>query len=152
MKKINKNSKRGIVNLFTDFILTKIDKNENTIIQITDCESFMVVHGQTTSKTILDLEEVKSEFYILFKDELSSIGIEKINTIDVIRYDQEINNIEKGWITVNKNIFTDDVDPIHELSITSEFPYGYSLNCGRLMVYYSHYIFNHLYSLLNIEI
>jgi hypothetical protein len=149
MKKINKNSKRGIVNLFADFILTKIDKNENTIIQITDCESFMVVHGQTTSKKILDLEDVKSEFYNLFKDELKSIGIEKINTIDVIRYDQEINNIEKGWITVNKNIFTDDVDPIHELSITSEFPYGYSLNCGRLMVYYSHYIFNHLYSLLN---
>jgi hypothetical protein len=151
MKKINKNSKKGIVNLFADFILTKIDKNENTIIQITDFESFMVVHGQTTSKTILDLEEVKSEFYVLFKDELSSIGVEKINTIDVIRYDQEINNIEKGWVFVNKAVFTDGLDPVHELSITSEFPYGYSLNCGRSMLYYSHYIFNHLYNTMDVN-
>jgi hypothetical protein len=29
MRLINKNSKRGIVNLFADFILSKIDKNEN---------------------------------------------------------------------------------------------------------------------------
>jgi protein-arginine kinase len=32
MRLINKNSKRGIVNLFADFILSKIDKNENFIL------------------------------------------------------------------------------------------------------------------------
>jgi len=151
MRKINKNSRRGVVNLFADFILTKIDKKENSIIQVTDCESFMVVHGLTTSKDVLDLEKIKSDFTEWFSDILSEVGIERLNTIDIIRYNQEINNIEKGWINVNKDVFVDESEPIFELSVSSEFPYGYSLNCGRLMTYYSHYIFNHMYSLMDVN-
>ncbi len=151
MRKINKNSRRGVVNLFADFILTKIDKEENSIIQVTDCESFMVVHGLTTSKDVLDLEKIKSDFTEWFSDILSEVGIERLNTIDIIRYNQEINNIEKGWINVNKDVFVDEPEPIFELSVSSEFPYGYSLNCGRLMTYYSHYIFNHMYSLMDVN-
>jgi hypothetical protein len=151
MRKINKNSRRGVVNLFADFILTRIDKKENSIIQVTDCESFMVVHGLTTSKDILDLEKIKSDFTEWFGDILSDVGIERLNTIDIIKYDQEVNNIEKGWVNVNKEVFVDEPESIFELSVSSEFPYGYSLNCGRLMVYYSHYIFNHMYSLMGVN-
>jgi hypothetical protein len=151
MRKINKNSRRGIVNLFADFILTRIDKKENSIIQVTDCESFMVIHGHTTSNDILDLEKIKTDFFEWFKDILDEVGITQINTIDIIRYGQEINNIEKGWIDVNKSVFVDEPEPIMELSISSEFPYGYSHNCGRLMVYYSHYIFNHLYNTMGVN-
>ena len=151
MRKINKNSRRGVVNLFADFILTRIDKKENSIIQVTDCESFMVVHGLTTSKDILDLEKIKSDFSEWFGDILSDVGIERLNTIDIIKYDQEVNNIEKGWVNVNKEVFVKEPESIFELSVSSEFPYGYSLNCGRLMVYYSHYIFNHMYSLMGVN-
>jgi hypothetical protein len=151
MRKINKNSRRGVVNLFADFILTKIDKNENSIIQVTDCESFFIINGQTTSKTILNIDQIKTDFYEWFGDVLKEVGVENINTIDLIRYNQKINNIEKGWINVNKNLFVEEPEPIYELAVTSEFPYGYSLNCGRLMTYYSHYIFNHMYSLLNVD-
>jgi hypothetical protein len=151
MRKINKNSRRGIVNLFADFILTRIDKKENSIIQVTDCETFFVINGQTTSETVLDIEKIKTDFSEWFGDILKDVGIEKINTIDVIRYGQEINNIEKGWINVNKEVFVDEAEPIRELSISSEFPYGYSLNCGRLMTYYSHYVFNHMYSLMGVD-
>jgi hypothetical protein len=151
MRKINKNSRRGIVNLFADFILTRIDKKENSIIQVTDCETFFVINGQTTSEVVLDIDKIKTDFSEWFGDILKEVGIEKINTIDVITYGQEINNIEKGWITVNKDVFVDEPEPIYELAVTSEFPYGYSLNCGRLMTYYSHYIFNHMYGLLNID-
>jgi hypothetical protein len=151
MRKINKNSRRGIVNLFADFILTRIEKKENSIIQVTDCESFFIINGQTTSETVLDIEKIKTDFSEWFGDILKDVGIEKINTIDVIRYGEEINNIEKGWVNVNKDVFVEEPEPIYELAITSEFPYGYSLNCGRLMTYYSHYIFNHMYSLLNVE-
>jgi hypothetical protein len=150
MRKINKNSRRGIVNLLADFILTRIDKKENSIIQVTDCESFFVINGQTTSETVLDIEKIKTDFSEWFGDILKEVGIEKINTIDLIRYGQEINNIEKGWVNVNKDLFVDEPEPIYEIAVTSEFPYGYSLNCGRLMTYYSHYIFNHMYSLLNV--
>lgn len=151
MKKINKNSRRGIVNLLADFILTRIDKKENSIIQVTDCETFFVINGQTTSETVLDIEKIKTDFSEWFGDILKDVGIEKINTIDVIRYGQEINNIEKGWISVNKEVFVEEPEPIYELAITSEFPYGYSLNCGRLMTYYSHYVFNHMYSLMGTD-
>lgn len=151
MRKINKNSRRGIVNLFADFILTRIDKKEKSIIQITDCESFMVIHGHTTSESILDLEKIKTEFVGWFGDILSEVGIERINTIDLIRYNQKIENIEKAWVSVNKEVFVEEPEPIFELSVSSEFPYGYSLDCGRLVVYYSHYIFNHLYSLMGVN-
>ena len=151
MIKINKNSKRGIVNLFADFILTRIDKKENSIIQVTDCESFMVIHGQTTSKEVLDLDKVKADFFEWFKDILDEVGIKQINTLDIIRYGEEINSIEKGWINVNKEVFTEEEEPVHQLSISSEFPYGYSLSCGRLMTYYSHYVFNHMYSLMGVD-
>jgi hypothetical protein len=151
MRKINKNSRRGIVNLLADFILTRIDKKENSIIQVTDCETFFVINGQTTSETVLDVEKIKTDFSEWFGDILKDVGIEKINTIDVIRYGQEINNIEKGWINVNKEVFIEEPEPIYELAITSEFPYGYSHNCGRLMTYYSHYIFNHMYSLMGTD-
>jgi len=151
MRKINKNSRRGIVNLLADFILTRIDKKENSIIQVTDCETFFVINGQTTSETVLDIEKIKTDFSEWFGDILKDVGIEKLNTIDVIRYGQEINNIEKGWISVNKEVFVEEPEPIYELAITSEFPYGYSLNCGRLMTYYSHYIFNHMYSLMGTD-
>ena len=151
MRKINKNSRRGVVNLFADFILTRIDKKENSIIQVTDCESFMVVHGLTTSKDILDLEKIKSDFTEWFGDVLSDVGIERLNTIDIIKYNQEVNNIEKGWVNVNKEVFVEEPESIFELSVSSEFPYGYSLNCGRLMAYYSHYIFNHMYSLMDVN-
>lgn len=151
MRKINKNSRRGIVNLFADFILTRIDKKENTIIQVTDCDSFMVIHGLTTSKDILDIDSIKSDFIDKFGDILNNLDMKQINTIDIIRYDQDVNNIEKGWINVNKSVFVEEPEQIHELSISSEFPYGYSLNCGRLMTYYSHYIFNHLYNTMDVN-
>ena len=151
MRKINKNSRRGIVNLLADFILTRIDKKENSIIQITDCEAFMVIHGQTTSEEVLDMEKIKTDFFEWFKDILDEVGISNINTIDVIRYGQDIKNIEKGWVSVNKEVFVGEPEPIHELNVSSEFPYGYSLNCGRLMTYYSHYVFNHMYSLMGVD-
>jgi hypothetical protein len=151
MRKIIKNSRRGIVNLLADFILTRIDKKENSIIQITDCESFMVIHGQTTSEEVLDMEKIKTDFFEWFGDILEDQGIKMINTIDVIRYGQEISNFEKGWINVNKDVFIEEPEPIHELSVSSEFPYGYSLSCGRLMTYYSHYVFNHMYSLMGVD-
>ena len=151
MRKINKNSRRGIVNLFADFILSRIDKKENSIIQVTDCESFMVIHGLTTSNTLLDLEKIKIDFTDWFDRELKIVCIDRINTIDLIKYEAELNNIEKGWVNVNKDVFIEEDEPVFELSTSSEFPYGYSLNCGRSMVYYSHYIFNHMYSLLGVK-
>ena len=151
MRKLEKNTRRYFVNLFADYILSKFDKSENTIIQVTDFENFVVVNGQTTSSKVLDLNDIKYEFSGWFDDLLSSLDIKEINLIDVIKYEQEIPEFSKGWINVNKSLYVEEYEPISEINISSEFPYGHSLGCGRGMYYYSHYIFNHMYSLLGVD-
>jgi hypothetical protein len=111
----------------------------------------MVVNGLTTSEDLLDILKLKEEFVESFSDILKPLDITDINIIDVIRYKQEINSINKGWVMINKNHFKEESEPINEISISSEFPYGYSLDCGRLMTYYSHYIINHMFNLLMVD-
>lgn len=151
MRKLEKNTRRYFVNLFADYILSKFDKSENTIIQVTDCETFVVVNGQTTSKNVLTLNDLKTEFIESNKELFNSLEKKDLNVIDIIKYDQEITDFTKAWITVNKSLYVDEFDPISEMNISSEFPYGHSLGCGRGILYYSHYIFNHMYSLLGVD-
>jgi hypothetical protein len=151
MRKLEKNTRRYFVNLFADYILSKFDKSENTIIQITDCENFVIVNGRTTSKKVLDLNEIKIEFSGWFDDVLNNLGMKDINILDIIKYDQEILDFKKGWVSVNKSLYVEEYEPISEITISSEFPYGHSLGCGRGMYYYSHHIFNHMYSLLGVN-
>jgi hypothetical protein len=151
MRKLEKNTRRYFVNLFADYILSKFDKSENTIIQVTDFENFVVVNGQTTSSNVLEMLELKSEFIESNKELFNSLDKKDLNVIDIIKYDQEITDLKRGWINVNKSLYVDQHDPISEINISSEFPYGHSLRCGRGMFYYSHYIFNHMYSLLGVD-
>jgi hypothetical protein len=146
MRLFNKNSRRGIVNLFADFIVSKIDPKERSIIQITDCEVFMVLNGQTTSEIELNIDELKNEFNETYKDILKSLGLEHFNVINIIKYGVDIVPIETGWVDTNKNVFVEENESFGEISISSEFPYGYSLRTGRSMVYYSHYILNQISS------
>jgi hypothetical protein len=146
MRLINKNSRRGIVNLFADFIVSKIDPKERSIIQITDCDVFMVVNGQTTSETELNIDELKNGFNETYKDILKPLGLEHFNVINIIKYGVEILPIETGWVDTNKKVFIEENESFDEISINSEFPYGYSLRTGRSMVYYSHYILNQISS------
>jgi predicted regulator of amino acid metabolism with ACT domain len=151
MRKLEKNTRRYFVNLFADYILSKFDKKENTIIQVTDCETFVVVNGQTTSGNVLELNTLKVEFIKSKKELFESLNKEDLNIIDIIKYDQEITDFSKSWITVNKSLYVTEYEPISEINISSEFPYGHSLGCGRGILYYSHYIFNQMYSLLGVD-
>jgi hypothetical protein len=139
------------VNLFADYILSKFDKSENTIIQVTDCETFVVVNGQTTSSKEINLNDLKYDFMDEFSDLFNSLEIKDINVIDIIRYEQNIEDLSKAWVRVNKSIYVEEEDPFVEISITSEFPYGYSLGCGRGIYYYAHYMFNQMYTLLGVN-
>lgn len=151
MKKFNKNSRRYFVNLFADFILTRIDDNEKTIIQVTDCGHFLVVNGKTSSNKQLDLDKIKTDFMSFFGDGLSELGIERLNIIDIIQYYQEVPIPEQSVLKLNRDVFIDGDNLSYDLTVSSEFPYGFSLDCGRSMVYYSNYIFNHVYNLLGVN-
>ncbi len=151
MRKLEKNTRRYFVNLFADYILSKFDKSENTIIQVTDCETFVVVNGQTTSGKEINLNDLKYDFMDEFSDLFKSLEIKDINVIDIIRYEQNIDDLSKSWVRVNKSVYVEEEDPFVEISITSEFPYGYSLGCGRGIYYYAHYMFNQMYTLLGVN-
>jgi len=159
LKKIG--SRIFITNLFADFILSKISKEEQSIIKVVDCKNFYIIKGMTTSKEILDLPTITSEFSQKFE---SVLGEAKLShTIDLIDYDvilsptkdlthtfhfsencsysesqinlfnQEDESYELNFIC---NKITDD-----ELVNTSEFPHGYSLGQGRLLYYYGKHLF-----------
>ena len=151
MRKLEKNTRRYFVNLFADYVLSKFEKTENTIIQVTDCETFVVVNGQTTSNKEINLNDLKYNFIDEFSDLFESLDIKDINVIDIIRYEQNIEDLSKAWVRVNKSVYVEEEDPFVEISITSEFPYGYSLGCGRGIYYYAHYMFNQMYTLLGVD-
>lgn len=152
------NSRVYIINLFSDFLLTKIPYTEESIFSVVDCNNFVIIKGKTTYKEILDISSITKEF-----NEKYEPSKPISHTIDLIEYDSKLskiknlefilhrsencsyhkNQIEKFLLSessVDYKCFplklTDD-----ELVITSEFPHGYSLNQGRLIYLYGKHIF-----------
>jgi hypothetical protein len=92
MKYINENSNRGLVNLFSDYIVNEINKTKqyDVVIEITDCGKFFVVNGMTNSDKILDMIKVKETFLESYKSLLTKFGYENINIIDLIMYNKDL--------------------------------------------------------------
>lgn len=90
MRYINPNSNRGLVNKMADFILKKITLDYDSVIEVTDCGKFFVINGMTNSKDVLDMSKVSDEFVDQNKELVSKFGYEKLNVIDLIMYDVEL--------------------------------------------------------------
>ena len=92
MKYINEKSNRGLVNLFSDYIVNLInkDKQYDVVIEITDCGKFFVINGMTNSDKILDMVTVKESFLETYKSLLTNFGYENVNVIDLIMYGKEL--------------------------------------------------------------
>jgi hypothetical protein len=161
----SKNSNLSTVNLFADFILNKIPKEEESIIQVIDCVNFMVIKGKTTYNAPLNILEIKNEF--LKKFELVNSKNKINNTIDLIEYDCSITKKDDLVFTYHNtdncsyhkkqiesfkqdekysydyNFFSKKIMDEDNLVSVSEFPHGYSLNQGRLLYYYGkHIVYN----------
>ena len=156
-------SRLSLVNLFADFILNQIPKEEESIIQVVDCFNFYVIKGKTTYNEPLNIGKLKDEFIIKFEELIGDIKL--THTIDLIEYDSKLkssdsltfayHNSENCSYNNNQiNSYKDDdtvsydyqyfLKPILEnknLIFCSEFPHGYSLNQGRLLYYYGKHIF-----------
>ena len=92
MKYINENSNRGLVNLFSDYIVKEINKTHqyDVVIEVTDCGKFFVVNGMTNSDKILDMIKVKETFLETYKPLLTNFGYENMNIIDLIIYNRDL--------------------------------------------------------------
>jgi hypothetical protein len=156
-------SRLSFVNLFADFILNQIPKEEESIIQVVDCFNFYVIKGKTTYNEPLNIGKLKDEFIIKFEELIGDIKL--THTIDLIEYDSKLkpsdsltfayHNTENcSYNNIQINSYKDDdtvsydyqyyLKPILEnknLIFCSEFPHGYSLNQGRLLYYYGKHVF-----------
>jgi hypothetical protein len=189
MRKINKNSRRGIVNLFADFILQKLGKTTKTLIQINLYKNFIVINGVTDSTENLDIDLIKKEFFDQNKELCENISVDSnIGTLNLLtleteffknncfRYNLNLYNTERPIYNKNSinfyfNEFVDSVEWKNELFLeiphnailpkenykfsplvySSEFPYGYSLNLGRSLIYYAEYISHNVFNTLSVE-
>lgn len=151
MTPFNKKYRNYQVNLFSDFIVKKLGSEENSLIEVADCENFYVVKGKTSSKKTLDLNTVKNDFFKKFPELFNEKKL--INTIDLIEYsvnletkktfEFQFHNSVNCSYTSDSLINFDEYNEPRELIIKNNFPFGYSLSMGRLKYYYGkHIIYN----------
>jgi hypothetical protein len=146
------------INLFSDFLLTKISTSEESIFSVVDCHNFIIIKGKTTHKEILDISSITKEF-----NEKYELSQPISRTIDLIEYDCKLPKVKNFEFILHKsencsyhktqieNFLSSESSfdfngyPIEitddKLVITSEFPHGYSLNQGRLIYLYGKHIF-----------
>lgn len=148
LKKIG--GKKFLVNLLSDFIVGKIPSEENSIIKIVDCGNFYVIKGKTTSKEVLFIPNIISEFNEKYKEYIDDRKL--THTIDLIEYDTDLKEVRELSHTFHNNTSNcsyhyKDVENYENLTekddlvFVSEFPYGHSLTQGRDLYYYSKHIF-----------
>jgi hypothetical protein len=152
------NSRVYTINLFSDFLLTKIPNTEESIFSVVDCKNFIIIKGKTSHKEILDIIGITKEFNEKYKPE-NPIS----HTIDLIEYDCKLSKVKNLEFILHKSencsyhktqiekFLSNDQSfdfkgyPLEmsddELIITSEFPHGYSLGQGRLIYLYGKHIF-----------
>ena len=157
----NTDSRILIINLFSDFILSKIPHHEETIIKVIDCTNFFIIKGKTSYNQVLDLTIILDEFLKKYEDHLGKVKLS--HTVDLIEYDVKMNipndfefvyhnsvncsyhytqieSYENKKSSYNYNhIITEITD--EDMVSVSEFPHGYSLGQGRLHYYYGKHIF-----------
>jgi hypothetical protein len=90
-------SRTAIVNLFADFILSKIPHNKHTIIQVADCINFFVIKGKTSYNDLLNIGEILDEFKEKFNLSVSD-GRKLSHTINLIEYNIEMTEKAKDFI------------------------------------------------------
>lgn len=152
------NSRICTINLFSDYLLTKIPNTEESIFSVIDCKNFVIIKGKTSHKEILDISSITREFNEKYEPE-TPIS----HTIDLIEYDYKLPKVKNLEFILHKSencsyhkkqiekflsnessfdfrCFPSEVSD-DELVVTSEFPHGYSLNQGRIIYLYGKHIF-----------
>jgi hypothetical protein len=116
------------LNLLSEFILKKY-KSKDTLVEICDCQNFIIVKGFTTESEVIPLNSVVSEF----SQKYEQYPIK--STIDLIEYKSDLSSPKKFKLFFGQKLHKED-----SLFSTSEFPYGYSNSQGKLLYFYFKHI------------
>jgi hypothetical protein len=114
--------------------MNQIGINFDTRIQVSSCENFSVIKGETNSKEILNMTEVIENFYTKY----NSLDRKVKNVIDLVEYGKEIKNLSKQTFTFSNsvNCRMNIVDEKYSYFSNSYFPYGFSFSQNRSLYYY----------------
>lgn len=146
-----------LVNLFSEFILSKFPKDSKSIIEIADCENFLVIKGMTNYSEVLDISKVIDEFISKYSEYINK---DKFHSIDLIEYDKKMKDIDFEEFELhnsinpfytskqidfynedNKKSFDYDGYVINNsFIITNSYPNTISLNYGKELLYYAKHI------------
>lgn len=145
------------------FVINGITNKKDSLDMVKIKEEFTEIHKEFLSKfgyeqfNVIDLImydselEQKEEYWFtlhnterpLYSNKLKSFV--KSTEIKLCSA-QEIDNIHLELDYSEKNTSNLNFFRYTPMTVTSEFPYGYSLNMGRLHLYYSEYISNHIFT------
>lgn len=144
MKLIKLNTKLGVINLFSDYILKYIDKTLDTVIQVTDVGHFLIINGVTESSELLDIQKIKDDFIAEYYDLLIGVGYsENLNTMDLIKYNTKITKSESRYLW---STFYNSERPLYHsevLETSKSDKFVYSINYDNGLTYeldYTSYI------------
>jgi hypothetical protein len=116
------------LNLLAEFILKKY-KSDQTLLEICDCENFIIVKGFSTEPEVVSLSSVVSEF----SEKYEQFSVNR--TIDLIEYKSDLSSPKKFTFFFGKELNNGS-----KLFNFSEFPYGYSNGQGKLLYFYFKHI------------
>lgn len=153
MKLFNPNSHSAFVNLVADSILMRL--NSKGIIVVTLSDNLVIINGITQTHNFLNSSIIEN---IVSSCSYDIFGRNKeLSVIETIKYNQDIpedyNLKEIDVYNTLRPIYDLDSPFVNEnkLQYTSDFPYGYCLEMGRLMLYYSEMIFKNVRNSIGLQ-
>lgn len=125
------------LNLYVNFILNSLPSNENSILEVCDCENFIVVKGTTTHTEVINLNELNHKFDEKYPN------IKSKNTIDLISYDRRFEDKQTYEFLFNNESNSKPYSRNeNSFFTTSDFPWGRSWSNGKLLYFYFKFITN----------
>jgi hypothetical protein len=130
MKYINLNSRKGIINLFADYILQTFNPESDTVIQVTDLNHFLLINGFTTDNSLKDISKVKDSFINEYQELLTKNNIDLgIGIMDIISFEtRKMKPISSLWFQYynsNRPIYHENIiQKIQEIENYLSLDYG----------------------------
>ncbi len=119
--------------ILADYIVKQIGFNADTRLQVSSCENFSIIKGETNSKEVLKLNEILEKFY----SDYPSLDRKVKNLIDLIEYDKQIKNLSnQKFVFFNSTNCRKIIEDDDLYFSRSYFPYGFSFSQNRSLYYY----------------
>lgn len=145
---MNQELKQQFVNHYADFLCDKITKNNyKTVIQVTHCNHFIIINGESEAPETFKTydSEFLEQFGNLYFDEVPQ-GLKVFNLIYPNKEPKSVSELSLNEPYLNQ-IIKDTID----YATSSQFPHGFSMNCGRNLFYYLQYISTNLQGFMGIK-